>query len=52
ICKLDVVDALIVLHCVILRIDVFGMHIGFIILQMSTSMEVPLSQSQFGPCLK
>ncbi|KIJ93006.1 hypothetical protein K443DRAFT_40109, partial [Laccaria amethystina LaAM-08-1] len=52
ICKLDVVDALIVLHCVILRIDVFGMHIGFIIVQVSTIMEVPLSQSQIWPCLK
>ena len=30
------VDALIGLHCVILTIDVFMMHIGFIILQVST----------------
>ncbi|KIK07186.1 hypothetical protein K443DRAFT_87358 [Laccaria amethystina LaAM-08-1] len=47
-----VVDALIVLHCVILRIDVFGMHIGFIILQVSTIMEVPSSWPQIKPCLK
>ncbi|KIJ99346.1 hypothetical protein K443DRAFT_102281, partial [Laccaria amethystina LaAM-08-1] len=45
-------DALIVLHCIILRIDVFRVHIGFIILQVSTIMEVPLSRSQIGPCLK
>ncbi|KIJ99484.1 hypothetical protein K443DRAFT_102183, partial [Laccaria amethystina LaAM-08-1] len=52
ICKLDLVDALIVLHCLILRIDVFRIHTGFIILQVSTIMEVPLSQSQIGPRLK
>ncbi|KIJ99293.1 hypothetical protein K443DRAFT_102494 [Laccaria amethystina LaAM-08-1] len=43
-CKLDVVDALIVLHFVILIINVFRMHIGFITLQVPTIMEVPLSQ--------
>ncbi|KIK04797.1 hypothetical protein K443DRAFT_92437, partial [Laccaria amethystina LaAM-08-1] len=35
-----------------LIINVFGMHISFIILQVSTIMEVPLPGSQIGPCLK
>ena len=39
------VDVLIVLHFVILRIDIFGMHIGFIIQQVATIMEVHLSRS-------
>jgi len=38
-----VVDVLIVLHFVILRIDVFRMHIDFIILQVATIMEVHMS---------
>ena len=46
------VDVLIVLHFVILRIDVFGMHIGFIILQVATIMEVHMSRLLIGPCLK
>ncbi|KIK06963.1 hypothetical protein K443DRAFT_28039, partial [Laccaria amethystina LaAM-08-1] len=35
-----------------LLINVFGMHIGFIILQVSAIMEVPLLRLQIGPCLK
>ena len=46
------VDALIVLHFENLIINVFGLHIGFIILQVSMIMEVPLPGSQIGPCLK
>ncbi|KIJ92860.1 hypothetical protein K443DRAFT_112933, partial [Laccaria amethystina LaAM-08-1] len=37
-------DVLIVLHFVILRIDIFAMHIAFIILQVATIMEIPLSK--------
>jgi hypothetical protein len=45
-------DVLIVQQFEILIINIFGMHIGFIILQVSTIMEVPLVGSQIGPCLK
>jgi len=45
-------DVLIVQQFEILIINIFGMHIGFIILQVSTIMEVPLAGSQIGPCLK
>jgi hypothetical protein len=45
-------DVLIVQQVENLIINVFGMHIGFIILQVATIMEVPLAGSQFGPCLK
>ncbi|KIK05142.1 hypothetical protein K443DRAFT_91775 [Laccaria amethystina LaAM-08-1] len=47
-------DVLIVQQFEILIINIFGMHIGFIILQLqvSTIMEVPLAGSQIGPCLK
>ena len=33
-------------------INVFGMHFDFIILHVSTIMEVPLLGLQIGPCLK
>ena len=33
-------------------INVFGMHFDFIILHVSTIMEVPLLKLQIGPCLK
>ena len=33
-------------------INVFGMHFDFIILHVSTIMEVPLLRLQIGPCLK
>ncbi|EDR05957.1 uncharacterized protein LACBIDRAFT_329128 [Laccaria bicolor S238N-H82] len=33
-------------------INVFGMHNSFIILNLSTIMEVPLPRSNIGPCLK
>ena len=33
-------------------INVFGMHFDFIILYVSTIMEVPLLELQIGPCLK
>ena len=33
-------------------INVFGMHFDFIILRVSTIMEVPLLGLQIGPCLK
>jgi hypothetical protein len=45
-------DVLIVQQFEILIINIFGMHIGFIILQVLTIMEVPLAGSQIGPCLK
>ena len=45
-------DVLIVHQFEILIISVFGMHIGFIILQVSTIVEVPLLRSQIRPCLK
>ena len=45
-------DVLIVQQFEILIINIFGMHIHFIILQVSTIMEVPLAGSQIGPCLK
>jgi hypothetical protein len=45
-------DVLIVNQFEILIINVFGMHISFIILQVSTIMEVPLPKSQIRPCLK
>ena len=45
-------DVLIVQQFEILIINIIGMHIGFIILQVSTIMEVPLAGSQIGPCLK
>ncbi|KIJ96582.1 hypothetical protein K443DRAFT_634542, partial [Laccaria amethystina LaAM-08-1] len=45
-------NVLIVHQFEILIINVFGMHISFIILQVSTIMEVPLPGSQFGPCIK
>jgi hypothetical protein len=45
-------DVLIVQQFEILIINIFGMHIGFIVLQVSTIMEVPLAGSQIGPCLK
>ncbi|KIJ99964.1 hypothetical protein K443DRAFT_101290, partial [Laccaria amethystina LaAM-08-1] len=45
-------DVLIILHFVTVKIDVFGMHICFIILQVATIMEVPLSRLLIGPCLK
>ena len=32
--------------------NVFGMHFDFIILHVSTIMEVPLLRLQIGPCLK
>ena len=32
--------------------NVFGMHLDFIILHVSTIMEVPLLRLQIGPCLK
>ena len=50
--KLDMVDALIVLHFEIFIINVCEMQIGSIILQVLKIMEVPLPQSQIGPCLK
>ncbi|KIK03450.1 hypothetical protein K443DRAFT_653776 [Laccaria amethystina LaAM-08-1] len=45
-------DVLIVHQFEILIINVFGMHISFIILQVSTIMGVPLPWSQIGPWLK
>jgi len=45
-------DVLIVYQFEISMINVFGMQIGFIILSVSTIVEVPLSRSQIGPCLK
>ncbi|KIJ99485.1 hypothetical protein K443DRAFT_624143, partial [Laccaria amethystina LaAM-08-1] len=45
-------DFLIVHQFEILIINVFGMHISFIILQVLTIMEVPLPRLQIGPCLK
>jgi len=44
-------DVLIVHQFEILMINVFGMHISFIILQVLTIMEVPLPR-QIGPFLK
>ncbi|KIJ99970.1 hypothetical protein K443DRAFT_101247, partial [Laccaria amethystina LaAM-08-1] len=52
ICKLDVVDALTVLHFEHLIINVFGMPNCFFIVHVFTIMEVPLSQAHIGPCLK
>jgi hypothetical protein len=48
----NMTDVLIVQQFEILIINIFGMHIGFIILQVLTIMEVPLAGSQIGPCLK
>ena len=45
-------DILIVHQFEDIIINVFGMHFDFIILHVSTSMEVPLLGLQIGPCLK
>ena len=45
-------DMLIVHQFENMMINVFGMHFDFIILHVSTIMEVPLLGLQFGPCLK
>ena len=45
-------DILIVHQFENMIINVFGMHFDFIILQVSTIMEVPLLGLQIGPCLK
>ena len=45
-------DVLIVHQFEFLIIIVFEMHISFIILQVSTIMEVLLSRSHIGPCFK
>ena len=45
-------DILIVHRFENMIIDVFGMHFDFIILHVSTIMEVPLLRLQIGPCLK
>ena len=46
------VPSIIICQFEILLINVFGMHISSIILQVSTIMQVPLPRSQIGPCLK
>ena len=45
-------DILIVHQFENMIINVFGMHFDFIILLVSTIMEVPLLGVQIGPCLK
>ena len=45
-------DILIVHQFENMIINVFGMHFDFIILHVSTIMEVPLLGVQIGPCLK
>jgi hypothetical protein len=45
-------DILIVQQFEILIINVFGMHIGLIILQVAAITEITLAGSQIGPCLK
>ena len=45
-------DILIVHEFENMTINVFGMHFDFIILHVSTIMEVPLLGLQIGPCLK
>ena len=45
-------DILIVHQFENMIINVFGMHFDFIILHVSTIMEVPLLRLQIGPCLK
>ena len=45
-------DILIVHQFEKMIINVFGMHFDFIILHVSTIMEVPLLRLQIGPCLK
>ncbi|EDR03316.1 uncharacterized protein LACBIDRAFT_307409 [Laccaria bicolor S238N-H82] len=45
-------DVLIVQQFKFLLINVFGIHNSFIILGVSTIMEVPLPRSNIGPCLK
>ena len=45
-------DILIVHQFENMIINVFGMHFDFIILYVSTIMEVPLLRLQIGPCLK
>ena len=45
-------DILIVHQFENMIINVFGMHFDFIILHVSTIMEVPLLGLQIGPCLK
>ena len=45
-------DILIVQHFENMIINVFGVHFDFIILHVSTIMEVPLLGLQIGPCLK
>ena len=45
-------DILIVHQFENMIINVFGMHFDFIILHVSTIMEVPFLGLQIGPCLK
>ena len=45
-------DVIIIHQFEIFIIIVFGMHISFIILEVSKIMEVPLPRSHIGPCFK